>query len=49
MVFTERDTLWLIAGSALIGLLAGYVAPKYFSQVGEMWQMIAALREFQYC
>jgi chromate transporter len=26
MVFTERDTLWLIAGSALIGLIAGSLA-----------------------
>ncbi|HTM50928.1 MAG TPA: chromate transporter [Bryobacteraceae bacterium] len=26
MVFTEKDTLWLIAGSALIGLIAGSLA-----------------------
>jgi len=26
MVFTKRDTLWIIAGSALIGLLAGAMA-----------------------
>src|SRR4029079_1096919 len=26
MAFTDRDTLWIIAGSALIGLLAGSVA-----------------------
>ena len=26
MAFTERDTLWVIAGSAMVGLLAGALA-----------------------
>ncbi len=26
MAFTERDTLWIIAGSAIVGLLAGALA-----------------------
>jgi hypothetical protein len=26
MVFTDRDTLWIIVGSALIGLIAGALA-----------------------